>query len=99
MRISLTLSFVIYPFWLAGSLVYTVSPRPPGSSQEADFSKISFKAIVSLHDSRDWGTELSVASEILQAENGVLGTRRTNFGNGQGDVEVVFCNPDLLWGK
>lgn len=64
-----------------------------------------FKAVIVLNDSRDWGLDISIISELLASEGGVLGTsRRKREGELEGDdikqdVEVFFSNPDLLWGS
>lgn len=35
-------------------------------------------------------------SELIASEGGVLGTTRLK---GEQEVELYFCNPDLLWGS
>ncbi|CDZ98225.1 Predicted phosphatase [Phaffia rhodozyma] len=64
---------------------------------EHDFSQTSFKAIIVINDSRDWGLDISVMSEILAARDGVLGTIKEKVTTANQTVEVIYCNPDLLW--
>jgi HAD superfamily hydrolase (TIGR01456 family) len=60
---------------------------------------LPIRAVLVVHDSRDWGLEIQIISELLQAEGGILGTRRDDLGVGKQDLEVIFCNPDLLFGS
>jgi hypothetical protein len=73
-----------------------LSSLPP---QSADFSTLPFKACLVFPDGRDWGLDIQVISDILQSENGIIGTRRPDLGRGKQEVEVVFSNPDLIWGN
>lgn len=61
-------------------------------TQELDFSKLPIRAVLVVHDSRDWGLDIQIVSELLQAENGTLGTRRVDLGVGKQELEIIFCN-------
>ncbi|KAL7411169.1 HAD-like domain-containing protein [Mrakia frigida] len=88
----------LWPFrtLVPSDLPFTILPPAPDSPDAKPFSNVAFKAIVVLHDSRDWGLDASVMSELIASEGGVLGTVRKE---GEQEVEVYFCNPDLVWGS
>jgi len=59
-----------------------------------DLSKVKFHAVVVFHDPRNWGLDIQVMCDILRG-NGFLAEPTSDpIAN---DVEVIFCNPDLLW--
>ena len=60
------------------------------------------QAIFIVHDNgMDWGLATQVITELLSAENGVLGTRRERqFGQPDRlDLPLIFTNPDVIWGS
>ncbi|KAF9787753.1 HAD hydrolase [Thelephora terrestris] len=59
-----------------------------------DLSKVKFHAILVFHDPRNWGLDIQVMCDILRG-NGFL-AEPTSIHSAT-DVEVIFCNPDLLW--
>ena len=59
-----------------------------------DLSKVKFHAILVFHDPRNWGLDIQVMCDILRG-NGFLAEPTSD--TTANDVEVVFCNPDLLW--
>lgn len=79
--------------------------------QSNDFSQTPISAIFVMHDSRDWGRDVTLICELLSSENGVLGTRRqekkemdsddknrSSVGSeGEEHMPLVFSNPDLEW--
>lgn len=71
---------------------WMLTPTQILARQEADFSKLPFRAVLVVHDSRDWGLDIQIVSELLQAENGTLGTRRVDLGVGKQELEIIFCN-------
>lgn len=70
-----------------------------------DFSKIAFKAIFVFHDSRDWGMDTQIMTDVLASPNGTLGTWRDMAGESDEkewqtpQMPIFFSNPDLLWGN
>ncbi|GAA6029184.1 hypothetical protein JCM8097_001641 [Rhodosporidiobolus ruineniae] len=72
-------------------------------SKDVDFSTISFGAILVFHDSRDWGRDIQLVLDLVQAQDGVFGTRNDLKDKSQWTKEkqipVHFSNPDLLWGN
>ena len=56
------------------------------------------------HDPRNWALDVQIASDILRFGGYVLPPHaRSSVGDeateGKHHVELVFCNPDLLWGS
>ncbi|KNE66228.1 TIGR01456 family HAD hydrolase [Allomyces macrogynus ATCC 38327] len=56
-----------------------------------DMANIDFAAILVLHDSRDWGTDLQIMIDVLRSPHGCLGDINTQH------VPIYFSNPDFLW--
>lgn len=56
-----------------------------------------FAAIFVLHDSHDWGRDLTLINELMQSDNGVLGTIRANRHEVNSKLPLYFTNPDLEW--
>ncbi|KAF8550688.1 HAD-superfamily hydrolase [Imleria badia] len=72
---------------------HTVEERE--SVKSADFSQICIAAIIVFHDPRNWVLDIQVMCDLIQS-GGVVG------GPYSGDhtrkaVDLVFCNPDLIW--
>ncbi|KAG6378345.1 Haloacid dehalogenase-like hydrolase-domain-containing protein [Boletus reticuloceps] len=65
------------------------------SVKTADFSKTCFAAIIVFHDPQNWFLDIQVMCDLIQS-GGILDgpyqpkhTRKL--------VDLVFCNPDLVW--
>lgn len=77
----------------------------PAKDQEpalrhVDFSKVHFKAIFMLHDSREWGRDIQYAVDLMRADNGVFGTVLTNEEiRARTSMPIYFSHGDLLWGN
>jgi hypothetical protein len=79
--------------------------------QSNDLSQTPISATFVMHDSRDWGRDVTLICELLSSENGVFGTRRqekkemdsddknrSSVGSeGEEHMPLVFSNPDLEW--
>lgn len=57
-----------------------------------------------MHDSHDWGRDITLISELLSSENGVLGTRRQQSNEiieggkqPKQTIPLTFSNADLEW--
>lgn len=59
-----------------------------------DLSKVKFHAILVLHDPRNWGLDVQIMCDILRGNGSLAEPTSDHVAN---DVEVIFCNPDLLW--
>lgn len=44
------------------------------SKSRTDFSQVHFKAVIVFHDSRDWGRDIQIMTDILRSKDGVFGT-------------------------
>lgn len=64
------------------------------TSNPRDFSKVKFDAILVFSDSRDYATDLQLIMDLLQSENGVLGTRAKNPESQT--LPIYFSQGDLL---
>ncbi|OUT22008.1 TIGR01456 family HAD hydrolase [Pichia kudriavzevii] len=53
-------------------------------------------SILCFNDSRALGAEIQIISDLLNSENGVLGTRRT-VKSSKPSIPIVFSNNDFLW--
>jgi ribonucleotide monophosphatase NagD (HAD superfamily) len=73
------------------------------SIKTADFSKVPFRAIFVFHDPRDWALDIQVMLDVIRARGVVGGPYLPHPGSVDHNtsdlppVEVVFCNPDLIW--
>jgi ribonucleotide monophosphatase NagD (HAD superfamily) len=45
------------------------------------------------HDPRDWALDVQVLCDVIQS-HGIVGGP---YQSGASPVELVFCNPDLIW--
>ncbi|GJJ07766.1 hypothetical protein Clacol_001971 [Clathrus columnatus] len=68
--------------------------RKIAEGQKVDFSKIQFGSIMVFHDPRNWSLDIQVMLDILQSKTRSPGGPR---GKPIKPVELIFCNPDLLW--
>ncbi|RFU32174.1 hypothetical protein B7463_g4184, partial [Scytalidium lignicola] len=59
-----------------------------------DFSKVKFDAILVFSDSRDYATDLQLIMDLLQSENGILGTRAKDPKTQS--LPIYFSQGDLL---
>jgi hypothetical protein len=69
--------------------------------QTVDFSQIAFKAIFVFHDSRDWGFDTQIMTDVLASPDGIVGQWKDlddhNAPGWKEQLPVFFSNPDLLW--
>ena len=59
-----------------------------------DFSTAPISAIFVFHDPRNWALDIQIIIDVIQSR-GVI--NRALPLDGATPVELVFCNPDLLW--
>lgn len=62
-----------------------------------DFSKIPISAVFVFHDPRNWALDIQVLCDIVQSGGVVGGPHLSRQQQLQNPVEIVFCNPDLIW--
>lgn len=82
----------IYPFC-------TVSPSALHVRRGIDFSRLNFEAIFCLSDSRDLGRDIQIVVDLLLAEKGRVGTRRSEKKEGENwgeedQLPLFFSNPE-----
>jgi len=65
------------------------------SVKRADFSSTCIAAIVVFHDPRNWVLDIQVMCDLIQS-GGVVGSPYVPD-HTRGAVELIFCNPDLIW--
>jgi HAD superfamily hydrolase (TIGR01456 family) len=71
---------------------FTAEQRATSNPQ--DFSKIKIDAILVFSDSRDYATDLQIIMDLLQSEDGVLGTRAKDPISQR--IPIYFSQGDLL---
>jgi HAD superfamily hydrolase (TIGR01456 family) len=64
------------------------------SVKPTDFSKIQFGAIFVFHDPRNWALDTQIMCDVIQ---GIIGGGSHETNHAQKPVDLVFCNPDLIW--
>lgn len=64
------------------------------TSNPRDFSKVKIDAILVFSDSRDYATDLQIIMDLLQSEDGVLGTRAKDPVSQR--IPIYFSQGDLL---
>ncbi|KAM0748710.1 HAD-superfamily hydrolase [Meredithblackwellia eburnea MCA 4105] len=71
--------------------------------KDVDFSKVNFAAVLVFHDTRDWGRDIQLATDLLRSKDGVFGTAKDPLDPSQWtpdkQLPIYFSNPDLLWGN
>ncbi|GAO46283.1 hypothetical protein G7K_0516-t1 [Saitoella complicata NRRL Y-17804] len=77
---------------LAPFRVFTDEERK--TSRPRDFSKINIEAIMVFSDSRDYATDLQIIMDLLQSENGRLGTMAKDPVSSR--IPIYFSHGDLL---
>ncbi|OCH89028.1 HAD-superfamily hydrolase [Obba rivulosa] len=72
------------------------------STKAVDFAQTPISAIFVFHDPRNWALDIQIVCDVIQG-GGIIGRRPSNQDKQSQDaaeqksVELVFCNPDLLW--
>ena len=67
-----------------------------------DFSSIPISAIFVFHDPRNWSLDIQITLDVIRSR-GIIGGPYLDTppqqapGVDEKPIEVVFCNPDLLW--
>ncbi|KAG7090938.1 hypothetical protein E1B28_010010 [Marasmius oreades] len=72
----------------------TINPSEMLSRPSVDFSKTRIGAVLVFHDPRNWGRDVQIILDVIQS-GGVIGNPYVDHTSHP--VEIVFCNPDLLW--
>ncbi|KAK0473137.1 HAD-like domain-containing protein [Armillaria luteobubalina] len=72
---------------------YELTSAERESTRPVDFSNTPISAIFVFHDPRNWALDIQIICDVIQS-NGIIGGP---YGNPTKFVELVFCNPDLIW--
>ncbi|KIP05781.1 hypothetical protein PHLGIDRAFT_119546 [Phlebiopsis gigantea 11061_1 CR5-6] len=72
---------------------YDLTADELASTRPIDFSTTPIQAIFVFHDPRNWALDTQVICDVLQS-GGIIGGpyRKPDI-----PIELVFCNPDLIW--
>ncbi|KAI9050861.1 hypothetical protein LZ554_004979 [Drepanopeziza brunnea f. sp. 'monogermtubi'] len=70
------------------------TPEQRSTSSPRDFSKVKINAILVFSDSRDYATDLQIIMDLLQSDEGVLGTRTKD--PTKQSIPIYFSQGDLL---
>ncbi|KAH6914224.1 HAD-like domain-containing protein [Coprinopsis sp. MPI-PUGE-AT-0042] len=62
----------------------------------ADFSKVPISAAFVFHDPRNWALDVQILCDIVQS-GGIVGGPPVPADSRTNPVNLIFCNPDLLW--
>jgi HAD superfamily hydrolase (TIGR01456 family) len=73
---------------------HDLTPEERASVKPTDFSKIQFGAIFVFHDPRNWALDTQIMCDVIQ---GIIGGGSHENNHAQKPVDLVFCNPDLIW--
>lgn len=71
-------------------------PKESKLDVDGDGPNEPIDSILCFNDSRELGSDLQVALELLNSEGGVLGTRRTEKSS-KPAIPIIFSNNDFLW--
>ncbi|KAJ7594670.1 HAD-like domain-containing protein [Mycena floridula] len=71
---------------------HELHPKEIENTKVVDFSKFLLSAVFVFHDPRDWALDIQILCDVLQSGGVIGGPYKKNPG-----IELVFCNPDLLW--
>ncbi|KAG7696142.1 hypothetical protein KL930_003169 [Ogataea haglerorum] len=69
---------------------------PEISKVDVDGQNEPIDSIMVFNDPRDMGSDFQIIMDLLNSEDGLLGTRRT-YSSSTPSVPIVFSNNDLLW--
>jgi len=75
---------------------HTLSDAERNVAKPVDFSNTPLSAIFVFHDPRNWAADIQIACDVIQS-GGLVGGPHIPINQQQNPVELVFCNPDLIW--
>ncbi|KAJ1994735.1 hypothetical protein H4R33_000158 [Dimargaris cristalligena] len=75
--------------------VWPFTDAKPYAEPQCDYSREPIDAIMMLYDSRDWGRDLQIITDILQSPSRTLG--QVHGRQGPQSTPVYFSNPDIVW--
>ncbi|KAF9268774.1 HAD hydrolase [Marasmius fiardii PR-910] len=72
----------------------TINSNDMISRTSVDFSKTRIEAVLVFHDPRNWGRDVQIILDVIQSGGLIGGPYVDQLSR---SVEIIFCNPDLLW--
>ncbi|KAI0780322.1 HAD hydrolase [Fomes fomentarius] len=79
---------------------HDLTPEERQSTRAVDFSTTRISAIFVFHDPRNWSLDIQIILDVIRSR-GIIGGPYLDNGEGadkqEHSIELVFCNPDLLW--
>ncbi|KZV71152.1 HAD-superfamily hydrolase [Peniophora sp. CONT] len=76
---------------------YDLTPEEAASSKTFDFASTPISAAFVFHDPRNWALDIQILLDVILS-GGVVGQPWTYSSNPHNSpVDLVFCNPDLIW--
>ncbi|KAF8893928.1 HAD-like domain-containing protein [Infundibulicybe gibba] len=76
--------------------LHQLTPAELASARrDIDFSQTPISAVFVFHDPRNWGLDVQIICDVLRS-GGIIGGS-SDVQHQQAPVELVFCNPDLIW--
>ncbi|KAJ6497823.1 HAD-like domain-containing protein [Mycena sanguinolenta] len=66
------------------------------ATKHVDFSQTPISAIFVFHDPRNWALDAQVICDVIQSA-GLIGGPYVPLEKQTNPIELVFCNPDLIW--
>ncbi|EDR08897.1 uncharacterized protein LACBIDRAFT_159819, partial [Laccaria bicolor S238N-H82] len=78
---------------------YDISQGERETTKAVDFSQTPISAIFVFHDPRNWALDVQVICDVILS-GGIIGGPPVRFDertDKQQSVQLIFCNPDLVW--
>ncbi|TEB37474.1 HAD-superfamily hydrolase [Coprinellus micaceus] len=75
---------------------HQITEAEKASTKTADFEKTPISAVFVFHDPRNWALDVQTVCDLVQS-GGIVGGPWVPLEKQTKPVELIFCNPDLLW--
>ncbi|KAJ7647569.1 HAD-like domain-containing protein [Roridomyces roridus] len=75
---------------------HQLTPSETLATKQVDFFKTPISAVFVFHDPRNWALDVQVICDVIQS-GGFVGGPYVPLDQQKNPVELVFCNPDLIW--
>ncbi|KAF5385856.1 hypothetical protein D9615_002350 [Tricholomella constricta] len=66
-------------------------------AKSIDFSQTRVSAVFVFHDPQDWALDVQILCDVIQSNGFIGGPYVSPEQQIKEPIELVFCNPDLLW--
>ncbi|KAK7057445.1 HAD-like domain-containing protein [Favolaschia claudopus] len=75
---------------------HQLTDRERAATQRVDFSDTRISAVFVFHDPRNWALDVQVLCDVIQS-GGFIGGPYIPLEKQTRPIDLVFCNPDLIW--